>query len=138
MKNNVLTPQTAIIGKLYTNCLGTADIPMKGPGMRKEQDFTVYPISKTDPDQIITIQSPTRIGRIDLKTGRGQYTPAQAGGAYNHHFALAQIKGTMVTFQLQDIDTQYIKMYIFSTAAERAGNKGIISDNSGAVNMLSI
>jgi len=41
----------------------------KFPGMRKEVEWTITPVSNTE-DHIVTIQSDKRIARIDLKSGK--------------------------------------------------------------------
>ena len=60
----------AQIEKIRTNIMGTISFNMKIEGMRKFQDFIVYPIQKNDSEKVITIQSDTRIGRLNLKIGR--------------------------------------------------------------------
>lgn len=71
------------------NSLGTANLILKVEGkMRKEQSFCVYPISVGERE--IKIQSDTRIGTIDLKTGKGILTKSYSGGAYNHHLMLGE------------------------------------------------
>ncbi len=132
MKNS-----TAKIGKLGVNCLGTTDINMTVPGARKEQEFTVYPISRGEDARVITIQSETRFGRIDLSTGTGTVTPAHRGGAFGPHYTRALINGTMVKFDISIEDVNRIKMQIFGTTDSEAGGRtGVFSDNSGAVNVL--
>ena len=113
---------------LSKNIMGTTDIEMKISGMRKSQDFIVYPISKDDTDKIITIQSSTRIGKIDLSTGRGLMSQSHSNGAYFVHFQMDKL----TPFTVSESDLEDIKAHIFRTAGSNVGTRGIVSDNSGA------
>jgi len=113
---------------LSKNIMGTTDIEMKISGMRKSQDFIVYPISKDDTDKIITIQSSTRIGKIDLSTGRGLMSQSHSNGAYFVHFQMDKL----TPFTVSESDLEDIKAHIFRTAGSSVGTRGIVSDNSGA------
>lgn len=71
------------------NSLGTANLVIKVDSkMRKEQSFCVYPLSVGE--TTIKIQSDTRIGRINLLTGKGILTKSYSGGAYGHHLQLGE------------------------------------------------
>jgi hypothetical protein len=113
---------------LSKNIMGTTSIEMKISGMRKSQDFSVYPIGKDDSKEIITIQSETRIGKIDLSTGRGLMSQSHSNGAYFVHFQMDKL----TPFTINESDLQELKMYIFKTAGSNIGNSIIKSDNSGA------
>jgi|694.fasta_scaffold00162_50 hypothetical protein len=113
---------------LSKNIMGTTDIEMKISGMRKSQDFSVYPIGKDDTDQIITIQSETRIGKIDLSTGRGLMSQSHSNGAYFVHFQM----DNLTKFTVSESDLEELKMYIFKTAGSNVGSSIVKSDNSGA------
>ena len=131
------TTQIAQIGKVKGNIMGTTTIFMKLKGMRAEDDFIVYPIGKDDSAKVITIQSGKRFGKIDLSTGKGNITPSISGGANSIHYIQAQIRKTMQHFDVNIEDVNRIKMQIFGTTDQNAGNNGwIYSDNSGAVNVL--
>ena len=116
-----------IIG-LGTNILGTTDIEMKISGMRKPQEFSVYPLGKDDAEKIITIQSSTRIGRLDLSTGRGVMSQSHPNGAYFVHFQMDKL----IPFTVNESDLEDIKASVFKTAGSKVGGQGIFSDNSGA------
>ncbi len=116
-----------IIG-LRKNILGTTSIEMKISGMRKPQEFTVYPISSDDTDKIITIQSDTRIGRIDLKSGRGVMSQSHSSGAYFVHLQMDKL----IPFTLTESDLEDLKAHIFKTAGSNVGSSVVKSDNSGA------
>lgn len=117
---------------LKRNIMGTTDIEMKISGMRKAQDFIVYPIGKDDTDQIIKIQSETRIGKIDLKTGRGLMSQSHSNGAYFVHLQMDKL----TPFTISESDLEAIKAHIFKTAGSNVGTRGIVSDNSGASRLL--
>lgn len=61
----------ATISKIKSNIMGTTSFDMQLKGMRKEQDFIVYPVQKDQKDKVILIQSDKRIGKINLETGKG-------------------------------------------------------------------
>lgn len=113
---------------LTKNILGTTSIEMKISGMRKPQEFSVYPIGKDDTEKIITIQSDTRIGKIDLSSGRGLMSQSHSNGAYFVHFQMDKL----TPFTLSESDLQDLKMHIFKTAGSSVGNSIVKSDNSGA------
>ena len=113
---------------LSKNIMGTTSIEMKISGMRKSQDFSVYPIGKDDTDKIITIQSETRIGKIDLATGRGLMSQSHSNGAYFVHFQMDKL----TPFTINEKDLKDITSHIFRTAGDNVGSRGIFSDNSGA------
>jgi hypothetical protein len=118
----------AEIIRLTKNILGTTSIEMKISGMRKTQDFSVYPIGKDDTDKIITIQSETRIGKIDLATGRGLMSQSHSNGAYFVHFQMDKL----TPFTINEKDLKDITSHIYRTAGDNVGSRGIFSDNSGA------
>lgn len=116
-----------IIG-LSKNIMRTTDIEMKISGMRKSQDFIVYPIGKDDAGSVITVQSDTRIGKIDLSTGRGVMSQSHSNGAYFVHLQMDKL----TPFTVSESDLEDIKAHIFKTAGSSVGTRGITSDNSGA------
>jgi hypothetical protein len=54
---------------MVTNLLNRKDVKGKFLGMRKEQEFTVYPFGKDS--QEITVQSDKAIGVFNRHTGKG-------------------------------------------------------------------
>jgi hypothetical protein len=117
---------------LGKNIMGTIDIEMKITGMRKPQEFSVYPITKDDSGKIITIQSDTRIGKIDLDTGRGVMSQSHSNGAYFVHFQM----DNLTPFTVSESDLEKIKARIFATAGDNVGTSGVVTDNSGASRVL--
>ena len=110
------------------NFMGTTDIEMKISGMRKAQDFIVYPIGADDAGSVITIQSDTRIGQINLVKGVGVMSQSHSNGAYFVHLQMDKL----TPFTISESDLQNIKSHIFKTAGDNVGSRGIVSDNSGA------
>lgn len=122
----------AELSNIRTNVMGTANLDLKIPGMRKAQEFTVYPIDKDSKDRKITIQSDSRIGVINLDSGNGAMSQSHSSGAYFHHLSLDK----KTFFHLSPLDTQNLRMHIFTTAGSEVGESGIVSDNSGAVRII--
>ena len=115
------------ISNIRKNSMGTTSFMAKFAGMRKEQDFIVYPKGADDTGSKVQIQSDTRIGMICLDTGRLVLSPPVSSGAYNHHLLLAKPCGEIPADELQRLKTQ-----IADTASGRAGSRGVYVDNSGA------
>ena len=113
---------------LKRNIMGTTDIEMKISGMRKAQDFIVYPIGADDAGSVITIQSDTRIGQINLVKGVGVMSQSHSNGAYFVHLQMDKL----TPFTISESDLANIKSHIFKTAGDNVGSRGIVSDNSGA------
>jgi hypothetical protein len=61
----------------------TVNVNMKFKGMRKEQNFTIYPVLKTD--TVFLIQSDKKIGRVDLEKKRILISKTISSGAYAPH-----------------------------------------------------
>lgn len=129
--------KNATISKFGRNCLGTVDIYMTVPRARKEQEFSVYPIARGSDATVITIQSGTRFGRIDLSKGRGIVSASHSNGSNSTHYRMDIARRTATAFTLTTEDVNRIKLEIFGTTDSEAGRaSGIMSDNSGAVNVL--
>lgn len=113
------------------NCMGTIDIIMKIKGMRKEQDFIVYPITKESTS--IKIQSDTRIGLIDL-SGKGKMSKSHSNGAYFVHLQM----DVLTEFHFNNSDWRQIVEYIGLTEGDKVGSRGVITDNSGAKSLFGL
>ena len=101
-------------------------------GMRKTQEFIVYPISVGD--ERVTIQSDTRFGMIDMKSGVGKMTQSHANGAYGYHM----IADKLVAFKLDNSQLIKLKMELVQTSGKNVGSRGVLSDNEGAKDMMSL
>lgn len=117
--------------KVSKNCLGTTSFEYKFEGMRKPQEFDVYPIDKNSKEPIIiTIQSNTRIGKIDLESGKVFLSKPHQNGAYFCHLAMEKLSESILP--AEDLET--LKKAIKRTAGELVGNNclGVVCDNSKA------
>ena len=77
------------ISRIRRNIMGTTSFDLKGGKMRKSQDFIIYPKNSNDgyPPYIFQIQSKTRIGLVDMRTGKIIATPPVSSGAYGVHLS---------------------------------------------------
>jgi len=117
------------ITNIKKNCMGTLSFDGKFNGMRKAQDFIVYPIHKGNDADKIKIQSETRIGQIDLQTGDVLLSPARQGGSYFVHLAFAGKVDQLTREELAGL-----KFRLVQTAGDAVGGNGlgVVTDNSGA------
>jgi hypothetical protein len=116
-----------MLNNFRKNAMGTVTFDAQFPGMRKAQDFVVYPIEKGQPADVITVQSDTRIGRINLTTGNVAMSPPQSGGAYMAHLRLGKVVGTLAPELLAQMKDEIAK-----TAGSSVGSRGVTTDNAGA------
>lgn len=116
-----------MISNLHKNVMGTTSFDAKFEGMRKPQEFDIYPIKGGHSANEVTIQSDSRIGVISLVTGEVKITKSIPSGAFFHHLALVQPAGSL---QQQVLDT--LKQHVLSTASAKAGVLHVTCDNSGA------
>lgn len=122
------------ISKIRKNCMGTLSITMRIKGMRKEQEFILYPINKDSTN--LKIQSDTRIATVDLD-GNGKMSKSHQSGAYFHHLNFDKL----TPFAFSNSDWNQIVDYIGLTESKEAGKKenGVISsDNSGAKSIFNL
>jgi hypothetical protein len=120
------------LDNIHTNRMGTKSFNLKFDSMRKIQDFIVYSIDKSQTNKVIQIQSDTRIGQLDLDTGKCIMTKSYPNGAYGHHLAL----GETVPVQFNESQCNELKTAIYETR-NNTGTNGIVSiDNSGAKNLM--
>jgi hypothetical protein len=109
------------------NAMGTASFDAQFPGMRKPQDFVVYPIEGGKDAETITVQSDTRIGKICLKTGKVAMSPPQSGGAFLAHLCLGKVVATLEPAVLEQMKAEIAK-----TSGAKVGSRGVTTDNAGA------
>jgi hypothetical protein len=109
------------------NIMGTTSFDLKVKGMRKPQDFIVYPITeKTDK---IRIQSDKKFGEIHLPTGKGILSKS---GNTSWHLASDMMNRNVNTFELSEAELQEFINQIKSTSGKSVGSSFVKSDNSGA------
>ncbi|MCR4304941.1 MAG: hypothetical protein NUV63_12095 [Gallionella sp.] len=122
-----------IIADLRKNCMGTVSFNGKFAGMRKAQNFIVYPMHSGNSTESALVQSNTRIGRIHLTTGEVLMSPSRQGGSYNVHLMLAKPADALSAEELL-----LFKSAIFATADGKAGNNAmhVFTDNSAALEVF--
>jgi hypothetical protein len=121
-----------MISNIHRNNMGTVSFDAKFKGMRKAQEFIIYPVGPKDDPEILKIQSDTRIGFIGMLTGMVSLCPPVSSGAYNHHLSL--VKPVEI---LHADDLHAIKRHVFTSAGPAVGNNGmVVTDNSGALNIF--
>jgi hypothetical protein len=120
-----------MISNITKNRMGTVSFDAKFPGMRKVQDFIVYPIKEGDIPGRILVQSDTRIGYIYFASGNVAMSRSHRGGAYATH-----LWECTTLCQLSAEDLFNLKAHVFASAHGAAGKaeNGIVQcDNSGAL-----
>jgi hypothetical protein len=119
-----------MIVNIKINMMGTVSFDGKFAGMRKAQDFIVYPMQNEGQNNAARIQSDNRSGFIRLDDG----TVWLAKGAHNFQ----QARGTKVDV-LSAEDLMMFKAEILASASPKAGRNGVVfCDNSGAANVFSV
>jgi hypothetical protein len=114
------------------NCMGTMDFSLKFKGMRKAEEFCVYPIEgKTD---IVYFQSDHRWAQLDLKSKTFEVSARRAQYANSVWFMVCQIHHTITVEKLTDEQFGLMIEKIRETAGERVGNNilAVVCDNSYA------
>lgn len=120
------------LGVMKKNIMGTISFNMKMPSMRKEQDFIVYPLQKGVDWVNIMIQSDTRIGRLNLLSGKGQMSKSHQGGAYGVHLSIDKLE----EFELSKEDIEKLKEQIKSTAGSLVG--GVVKTDNTEASMTAL
>lgn len=119
-----------MIQNIRRSNMGTVCFDGKFDGMRKAQDFIVYPMKEAETRAMI--QSDTRIGWINLDTGKVMLSPPRSGGSYFVHLRLAKGAGALDAEQLL-----MLKAQIMGSASGMAGTNGVVyTDNSGALQVF--
>ena len=119
-----------MISNIRRNIMGTTSFDGLFHGMRKAQDFIVYPMHTEDQAGAAKVQSDTRIGLINLKTGDVAMSKPRAGGAYGVHLSGAQVIGTLPADELL-----LLKAAIMGSAHGKAGTNGMVyTDNTASKN----
>ena len=115
------------------NLMGTTSFTATFKGMRKPDEFIVYPLHEAA--TVIQIQSGNRFGRLDLDTGLGILS-ANSGKRHNggEWLTLCQLKGSAVPIALAEEDRQILRSWVKSTGAVGlVGSSFIKTNNSGAL-----
>lgn len=114
------------ISNFRKNIMGTASFDGKFDGMRKAQEFIVYPVRPgMFCSYTVKIQSDNRLGQVDLDSGEViielNRQPAVKAG------------------KLSAEDLLLLKANVFASASAKAGSNGAIyCDNSGAADVFGV
>lgn len=121
-----------MLSNIRKNIMGTVSFDAQFPGMRKPQDFIVYPMKEAQ--AYLKIQSNTRIGMIQIDSGTVTLSRPKPSGAYGIHLYGARIVG-----RLNAEDLLMLKSAVFATAHGHAGSNGVVyTDNSGAIDVFNV
>ena len=109
------------LSNTHTNNMGTISFDAKMQGMRKPQDFIVYPMQADGDNTKARIQSDKRSGYIDLISGEVEL----CAGAYflGHITSKDKMTGEQLVM---------LKAKMTGTASAKAGRAVVFSDNSAS------
>ena|ERR1035437_6924905 len=120
-----------------TNCqknnMGTVSFDGQFTGMRKAQDFIVYPMQ--DAGTVIRIQSDKRFGALDIETGRGILSASRAQYANSVWLQMSVANKTAVAIELPAEELQTLRGWIKSTGGLLVGESFIKCENLGALSI---
>jgi hypothetical protein len=117
------------IDNVTPNNVGTIDFLGKFNGMKKAQDFTVYPLQKTG--ERLTIQSDTRFGFIHLSSGEVVLGAPKATGSNFAHFSTnKKTHGT-----LSPAECQKLRDAMKRQGGAEVGSSILKVNNSGALDL---
>lgn len=111
--------------------MGTVSFDGKFSGMRKAQDFIVYPMQ--DSGEIISVQSDNRFARIDLSTGQVVMSAAATCHAGSAWLLLCRIRKTTKNDTIPAEELQVLRQWIKSTGGLEVGDSFVKCDNIGAL-----
>lgn len=119
---------------MITNCrkniMGTVSFDGQFSGMRKPQDFIVYPMQ--DSGEQIRIQSDHRFGYLCLATGRLVLSANRKQYANSQWLAICVASNTATAETLPPEDLQTLRQWIKSTGGLLVGGY-VKCDNTGAM-----
>lgn len=116
-----------IATKIKKNCMGTISFDIKLAGMRKEQDFIVYPNPQNG---IIQIQSNDYWGEI-IDGVVTFYRDSSHSNSWDFSLAVSQGKTKKCTIE----NWQELRERIIGSAGALVGDYHIVCDNSGAASI---
>jgi hypothetical protein len=120
-----------MISNCHKSIMGTLSFDGKFPGMRKAEDFIIYPMHDSGTE--IRIQSDHRFGCIDLDSGAVLLSARRADYANAAWLTVCQIRGTAVRFTLAEEDRQTLRQWVKSTGGILVGSSFVKTDNTGAM-----
>lgn len=120
-----------MITNCHRNIMGTVSFDGKFEGMRKPEDFIVYPLHDSGTE--IRIQSGHRFGEINLDTGAAVLSERRAQYANSVWLMLCVMRGTAKRFVLAEEDRAVLRQWVKSTGGLLVGNAVCKTDNTGAL-----
>lgn len=121
------------LSNFTVNILGTVSFDGKFKGMRKAQNFIVYPMQ--DSGTVIHIQSDNRFGVLDIASGKGVLSANRQQYANHAWLSYCLANKTASVFQLDPEDLTTLKNWIKSTGGVLVGNSMVKSENIGAISI---
>jgi len=115
----------------YRNTMGTLSFDYRFEGMRKSQDFIVYPMESGSKE--VYVQSSTRFGRVDLVTGDYEMSGSHSNGAGSAALCIDRMKGKTRFGRLPMVDLEDLVGGIRGTGGVLVGDSFVKVDNSGAL-----
>lgn len=105
--------KVAEVSNVKKGFISACEFDAKFSGMRKPQNFIVYPVKEGD--STIIIQSETRIGELNLESGVCRLSGSKSGGAHFLHLAMAEEES-----QISSDDLSKIKSFLNLNAKTRS------------------
>lgn len=118
------------ITNCHKNIMGTLSFDGQFPGMRKAQDFIVYPMQDSGPR--VQIQSDTRMGQLDLDTGRLVLSAPKENAGFAW-LQICAIRKRLTVATLEPDDLQILRQWVKSSGGVEVGSSFVKCDNTGAM-----
>lgn len=130
---NSPSPGVPVITNVKKNNVGTTSFDLFGPGMRKPDNFVVYPIQAGTTR--ILIQSSTRMGILDPATNTICLSKARSNGSHSLHLQMDQPL-RRYAIEPQEMERLVVTIRLTGAPAGTLTACGILSvDNSQAPNV---
>lgn len=121
-----------MIRGLKSNNVGTTDFMGRFTGMRKEQEFTVYPMDKAGAE--IRVQSDTRFGTINLDTGAVVMSRSRPNGSNSVTLQLDVMTRRAVGDIVPADELETLKGFIRASGSTELVGRSIVKvENMGAL-----
>lgn len=119
------------ISNFRKNIMGTISFTARFPGMKKEREFTVYPVHNHSSVETLRVQSDNRWAEIEVASGNGEVTSSASGHHNSMLLALHKIQGKSKGFMLDAESLAELKEKVIGTSGV-VGNSICVTDNTGA------
>lgn len=124
-----MAAQNFTMVSMSKNIMGTMSFTLKMGKMRKQQEFSTYPIQKGD--KVIYLQSKGRWAQMDPE-GNLQMSAKHGDFANNIHLAIDKVKGVAEYIKVPEEILKQMLDAIRSTSGVSVGDSVVKCDNSGA------